>query len=387
MGGRVLEAEMITVGPLAAPREQGRGPLSGQPVSRCLVRRVGTPLEHLTMFPQLQHLEAPHANVVVAQGLLNRSQGWRKDLERVFRAYYKYNVTSFKEAKWNKLRDKVLEHLLQRQDEWRSIKENDPLQYMPYMERQFHATTSIQLKGLSNFTGWIKWGSYYHGVVARKGQLHKCPHLVGVKLPRWPQIIPSESCQVSQRREETPGTSPHVPSKKPSVAQGAPSDVPAPMETGGVGDGRSWVEQAEASADNEFRRDRPMKHCRSESRRRGGRPTLPFPLQDDNRRCASVQQLYQHAGEKPWACLDVVTHGITHQYPDMEPREAKSLSNQVLCMIAEYHLTGLTQGSSSISLVLPEVAQDLLPPVGDYLVGGEFQGSRDVRVMQRAKTL
>ena len=31
-----------------------------------------------------------------------RSQGWRKDLKRVFRAYYKYNFTSFKEEEWNK---------------------------------------------------------------------------------------------------------------------------------------------------------------------------------------------------------------------------------------------------------------------------------------------
>ena len=72
-----------------------------------------------------------------------RSQGWRKDLEHVFRAYYKYNFASFKEVEWNKLRDKVLAHLLQCLDEWRSIEKNDPLQYMPYMERQFHATTGI----------------------------------------------------------------------------------------------------------------------------------------------------------------------------------------------------------------------------------------------------
>ena len=149
-----------------------------------------------------------------------RSQGWRKELKCVFRAYYKSNSASFKEAEWNKLRDKVLAHLLQCLDEWRSIKENDPLQYMPYMERQFHAATGIQMKGLSDFTGWIKWGSYYHGLVARKGQLYKCPHLAGVELPRWPQITPSESRQVSRRREETPGTSPHAPSKKPSVARG-----------------------------------------------------------------------------------------------------------------------------------------------------------------------
>ena len=71
----------------------------------------------------------------------------------------------------------------------------------------------------------------------------------------------------------------------------------------------------------------------------------------------------------------------------MEPCEARSLSNQVLCMIAEYHLTSLTQDSSSISPVLPEVAKDLLPPVEDYLAGGEFQGMRDVRVVERAKTL
>ena len=71
----------------------------------------------------------------------------------------------------------------------------------------------------------------------------------------------------------------------------------------------------------------------------------------------------------------------------MEPHEARSLSNLVLCMIAKYHLTGLTQGLSSISPVLLEVAKDLLPPVQDYLTGGEFQGTWDVRVMERAKTL
>ena len=303
-----------------------------------------------------------------------RSSGWRKDLDHIFKAYYKYNFTSFKEVEWNKLRDKVLEHLVWCQDEWRSIKENDPLQYVPYMGKHFHATTSIQLKGLSGFMGWIKCGSYYHAVVARKGQLHKCPDLVGVELPRWPQITPSEFRQVSQRREETPGTSPHAPSKKASVAQGTPSDVPAPKETGGAVDGQSWVDQAEASADDEFRRDRPVKRHRSESRRCGGWPTLPFPLQDHDGRCASVQQLYQHAGEQPQACQDVATWGMTHQYLEMEPHRAKSLSNQVLCMIAEYHLTGLTQGLSSLSPVLPEVAQDLLPPVEDYLAGGEFQG-------------
>ena len=83
--------------------------------------------------------------------------------------------------------------------------------------------------------------------------------LAGVELPRWPQITPSESRQVSQRREETPTPSPRTPSQEASAAQGAWSDIPAPMETGGSGDGRSWVDRAEAIVDDEFRRDRPMK--------------------------------------------------------------------------------------------------------------------------------
>ena len=146
---------------------------------------------------------------------------------------------------------------------------------MPYMEKHFHATIGIKLKGLSDFKGWIKRGSYYHAVVARKGQLHKCPHLAGVELPRWPQVTPSESRQVSQRREETPTTSPCMPSKEASAAQGAQYNVPAPMKTGGAGDGWSWVDQAEASADDKFRRDRPTKHRQSASRRQEASQHFP----------------------------------------------------------------------------------------------------------------
>ena len=221
-----------------------------------------------------------------------RSQGWRKDLDLIFRAYYKYNLSSFKESEWSKLRDKVLGHL-PHQDEWRSIKENDPLQYMPYMEEQFYATTGIRLKGLAKCTRWIKQGSYYHSVVAKKGQLHKCPHLVGIELPRGPQITPSESRWASQKKAEVPVASSSAPVMETSAPQGATSDAPAPMEMGGTGDGQSWVEQAEAEDD--FKRDRPTKHHRSQSRRWEDRPTLPFLLQDDEGRCTSTQQLYEHA--------------------------------------------------------------------------------------------
>ena len=46
-----------------------------------------------------------------------------------------------------------------------------------------------------------------------------------------------------------------------------PNDTPAPMETGGEGDGQLWAEWVEAGIDEEFQKDRPVKHRRSQSKR------------------------------------------------------------------------------------------------------------------------
>ena len=80
-----------------------------------------------------------------------RRQGWRKDLELVFQAYYKLNF-AFKASEWSRLRDKVISHLIPLQKEWQHLKEKNPLRYMPYMEEQFFAATSLRLKGLADCT-------------------------------------------------------------------------------------------------------------------------------------------------------------------------------------------------------------------------------------------
>ena len=66
---------------------------------------------------------------------------------------------------------------------------------------------------------------------------------------------------------------------------------------------------------------------------------------------------------------------------------AKSLNNQVLCMILEYHLMCLSHSLSYISPVLLEAAKNLLPSMEEYMAGDDFQGTRDTRVLERAKTL
>ena len=306
-----------------------------------------------------------------------RSTGWRKDLNHILRSFYRYNYPSRKEEEWDKLKTKFFNYLGQCQEKWKTIKEEEPLQYMPYMEHQFQALTSITLKGLSQFTGWIKPGSYYHGVVARKGQLHS----------RGPQIHPSQTEAFTQKKEETPTNSHPTSGRKGSVTQGACSDPPIPMETGGAGDGRSWVEQAKASAKEEWRRDRPTKRRRSSPRRQEARSTNPFPLQDNEGRHEAVQQLYRHAGECALAHHDVAAQGMASHHPDLESGVAKSLNNQVLCMISEYHLTCLSQGPSYVCPVLLEAAKNLLPSMEEYLAGGDFQGTWDLRVLERTKTL
>ena len=94
-----------------------------------------------------------------------------------------------------------------------------------------------------------------------------------------------------------------------------------------------------------------------------------------------TQELYRHVGQQPPAHHNVATMGITYLCPEVLPQDAQSLGNQVLCMISEYHLAGHSQGSSSLSPVLPEAATELLPPLDKYTGGMGFHGTRGVRVM------
>ena len=224
----------------------------------------------------------------------------------------------------------------------------------------------------------------------------------GVLLLRQPQVTPSESCRDSQKKVETPATSSSEPSTRATVTPVAEtpvvetpvvetpvihSNTPAPMETGRVGNSQSWAKQVKAGIDEEFQKDRPAKCRQSQSKRREERLTLPFPLQDSEGRLTSILQLYKRAGEQPAAHHNVASQGIIHLHPEMMPREATCLGNQVVCMIAEYHLTSSAQGLSSLSPELQEVATTLLPPIKDYVPGGTFEGTRDVRVVDLARTL
>ena len=56
-------------------------------------------------------------------------------------------------------------------------------------------------------------------------------------------------------------------------------------------------------------------------------------------------------------------------------------------MIVKYHLTSSARVSTTLSPVLPEAAKLLLPAIKMYVSNISFKGTRDVRVLDRAKTL
>ena len=158
------------------------------------------------------------------------------------------------------------------------------------------------------------------------------------------------------------------------------------METGGAGDGQSWVEQMEAGKEEAFQRSQPAKHTRFQSRRHEPKPRLPFPLQDSEGRLASISQLYEHAAAQPAAPHNVAGQAIMHLHPDLLLQKATHLGNQVACMIAEYHLTTSAR-QSSLRPIIPQEVAPLLPPLKNYIPGVAFEGIRDVRVMDHAMAL
>ena len=335
-----------------------------------------------------------------------RSSGWRRDLEHVLKVYYKHTLqTPFREGEWARVRECFFDHLTPRKAEAVATKEETPLDYMAYVAEEFEKATGLHLNGLPEFTLWIKRGSYFNGLLVERGQVQQCPHLIGAPLPRWLQLKPSESREESYRQAEGPVVGPsgpsigmatappqETPAKEPPTLEApvtGPShpNTPAPIETGGAGDGQTWAEQVETRAEAEFQWARPPKQPRSLSRRWETGSRLPFPLQDEEGRLASIERLYEYVGEQPSPRDDVAGRAIRHLHPEILPRAAQRLRNQVSCMIAEYHLTSSTRVSTTMSPVLPEAAKLLLPAIKTYMSNISFEGTQDVRVLDRARTL
>ena len=86
-------------------------------------------------------------------------------------------------------------------------------------------------------------------------------------------------------------------------------------------------------------------------------------LHDHQDRVRAIKQIHRQAAENRLASQQMAAKGLSLYHPDMEVDDLMGLNNQVLLMIAEYHLTSACQGTHSVTAVLPREAAQLLPPV------------------------
>ena len=339
----------------------------------------------------------------------HHSGGWKKDLDCYMGAYFRLNYRQEPASKWPELKARFFQFLVEHHSEWKSIRNNDPLGYLPYMEKQFERVTGDKLVGLGTCTEWIQAGTYYHWVIAQQGQLGRCPCLAGIPPPVGPMMPPpyppvTAAPPVMAAPPVTPTppltvVAPTVPNppqgeggrpqaeSQPRKRDAAAAGVQgAARDTGGAGDS-SGRDSGATSREPRSSRSCSKRWRPSLSRRRDPRPFVPFPLQEQDGRLQAVRLLFEGAAKHRLAPEMSMLRWLRESYPNMDGEELHRFNNQVLVMIAEYHLTSACQGSRSLPPVLPEGAAQLMPPLDEYLPGGMFEGCRDVRVTGRAQIL
>ena len=285
---------------------------------------------------------------------------------------------------------------------WMDIKELSPLKFMPYVAELFKNVTGKDLQGLSDFTGWIGLGGYYHWKLAQLGQLQACPRLQGHLVPNGPVAQPSGrphpwrstqtgtpatgasgrhqdgSQPTSDRGRKTSTlnqggkTSTSNQGWKPAfagrggkqAASGGLVDLPSEREGAGDGGWRDWYERSLWGAEG------------GTSEPQGP----PYPIETAQARREAIGQIYNCMdGKDPPPC-NIASEALRAYYPGVEPLTLKTWACQILCMISEYHMACVTRGSLVTSPILPGVIEDRLPPLTDYALPEDRSGVIDVRV-------
>ena len=356
------------------------------------------------------------------------ASGWKRDLTYIIGCCWVAQVGPLDREEWQVAIRKFLAVMVKRKaSEWTDIKELTPLQFMPCVANLFWEVTGKDLQGLSQFTGWIGLGGYYHWRVAQQGLLHAVPRLQGWPVPRVPIAHPSgrplppkptqtetpaagASERLQDRAQPTPdrggtGSTSNQGGKPSTSSQGGKSSTPSqggkssasgpggkmptpyqssklastsggekPATSGGPVDPPPGREGAGDGtwADWYQRTMRGAKGGISEPQ------GPPYPIGTAQVRREAIGQIYHNiASEALWA-----------YYSGVDPQTLKTWACQILCMISEYHMACMTRGSPVTSLILPRELEDRLPPLTDYASPEDRSGTTDVRVRDhRARTL
>ena len=120
------------------------------------------------------------------------ASGWKRDLTHIISCHWVAQVGPLDSKEWEVGIQRFIKAMKNWKDcEWVDIKELTPLKFMPYVAELFRNITGRDLKGLSDYMGWVGIGGYYHWKLLELGQLSACPHLQGLPVPNGPITQPS----------------------------------------------------------------------------------------------------------------------------------------------------------------------------------------------------
>ena len=105
-------------------------------------------------------------------------------------------------------------------------------------------------------------------------------------------------------------------------------------------------------------------------------------------RQGAISQIYESVASKNPPPANITSEAIQAYYKGIEAQTVKTWACQVLCMIAEYHMTCVTRGAPVTSPILPGIIEDKLPPLASYTSLEDRSGVNDICVRDHfAKTL
>ena len=335
------------------------------------------------------------------------ASGWKRDLTYIIGCCWVAQVGSLDQDEWHVAIHKFLGVMAKRKaSKWTDSKELTPLQFMAYMAKLFREVTGKDLQGLSQFTGWIGLGGYYHWRVAQKGLLHLVPHLQGQPMPRTPNAHPSgRPLPPRPARTKTPTTGASVKQQdrvQPTPEgsrQGSTSNQGGKPSTSGQG-GKSTTPSQGGKSSTPHQSSKPASTSGGETPATLGGPINPPPGRGGvgdstwadwyqmtmcgagggisepqgppyltgmaQVRQEAVGQIYDRVDGKDPPPHNITSEALRAYYTRVDPQTLNTWACQILCMISEYHMACVTRGPPVTSPILPGELEDHFLPLADY---------------------
>ena len=117
-------------------------------------------------------------------------------------------------------------------------------------------------------------------------------------------------------------------------------------------------------------------------------PAPPYPVGTVEARKEAIGHIYDRVARKEPPSRNITSRALWAYYTRVDPQTLNTWACQILCMIAEYHMACVTQGSAVTSPLLQRELAEHLLPLADYAPPEDQSSTTDVQIRDHwARTL